>query len=382
VNAGAAKLLVAAALLSAVLSQAAGAGVTQRTAGPRIALRWIQMIDTARGYALSGENTDAYQLLSTTDGGRRWTNVTPGGGTIHPSGPLSILGQTRLFSTKLKQGVFAVERSDDAGRTWRQSLPFRDAHGSAGQPFALDAAHLFLAVDEGAAAGSQGEALYTSSDGGHRWQFISRTMWNNPRRGSLPVGCDKSGFGFATPTEGWAGGYCPGGPPFFYRTDTGGRTWHRQPLPAPNQCACETSAPLFFTANLGALSVTGFTNSGSGKPFARVLWTRDRGIHWRGSDPPGGRVEDVSFADMQSVWIIAQKRGNLRSPFDLLLRTDDEGTHWQTIKLPFDAADYRLDALSATDAYGFKVTPTSNTIIVTRNGGRTWQTIRATLNSA
>jgi photosystem II stability/assembly factor-like uncharacterized protein len=378
VNAAAAKLLVVAALLAAVLSQTAGAGVSQ----PRIALRWIQMIDTARGYALSGENTDAYQLLSTTDGGRHWTNVTPGGGTIHPSGPLSILGQTRLFSTKLKQGVFAVERSDDAGRTWRQSLPFRDANGSAGQPFALDAAHLFLAVDEGAAAGSQGEALYTSSDGGHRWQFISRTVWNNPGRGSLPVGCDKSGFGFATPTEGWAGGYCAGGLPFFYRTGDGGRIWHRQRLPAPNQCACETSAPLFFTPNLGALSVTGFTTNGSGKPFARVLWTRDRGIHWRGSDPPGGRVEDVSFADMQSVWIIAQKRGDLRSPFDLLLRTDDEGAHWLSIKLPFDAGDYRLDALSATAAYGFKVTPTSNTIIVTRNGGRTWRTIHATLNPA
>jgi photosystem II stability/assembly factor-like uncharacterized protein len=382
VKAAAAKLFVAVVLFSAILTQAAGAGVTQRTATPRIALRWIQMIDTTRGYALSGENPDSYRLLLTTDGGRHWTNVTPAGGTIHPSGPLSILGQTRLFSTRLKQGVFAVVRSDDAGRTWRRSLPFRDPHGNAGQPFALDSAHLFLAVDEGAAAGSQGEALFTSSDGGHRWQFISRTVWNNPRRGSLPAGCDKSGFGFATQTHGWAGGFCAGGPPFFYRTDDGGLTWHRQPLPAPSQCACQTSAPLFFSRSLGALSVTGFATNGSGKPFARVLWTHDGGIHWRGSDPPGGRVDDVSFADARNVWIIAQKRGNLRSPFDLLLRTDDAGGHWQTIKLPFDAADYRLDALSSTDAYGFKVTPTSNTIIVTRDGGRTWQTIHATLNPA
>jgi hypothetical protein len=56
--------------------------------------------------------------------------------------------------------------------------------------------------------------------------------------------------------------------------------------------------------------------------------------------------------------------------------------HWQTIKLPFDAGDYRLDPLSATDAYGFKVTPMSNMIIVTRDGGRTWRAIHATLNPA
>jgi photosystem II stability/assembly factor-like uncharacterized protein len=382
VRAAAATLLVAAALSSAVISQAAGAGVTRTTATPRIALRWVQMIDRARGYGLSGENSDSYRLLWTIDGGRHWTDVTPGGGAIHPSGPLSILGQTRLFSTKLRQGVFAVERSDDAGRTWRQSLPFHDSRGSAGQPFALDSAHLFLAVDEGTAAGSQGEALYTSSDGGHRWQFISRTVSNIRRRGSLPFGCDKSGFGFATPTRGWAGGYCAGGLPFFYRTDDGGRTWRRQPLQAPSQCACQTSAPLFFTPKLGALSVLGFTTNGSGKPLARLLWTHDGGIHWRRSDPPAGRVEDVSFADAQNVWVIAQKRGNLRSPFDLLLRTDDEGAHWQTIKLPFDAGAYRLDALSSMDAYGFKVTPTSSTIVVTHDGGRTWQTIHAALNRA
>jgi photosystem II stability/assembly factor-like uncharacterized protein len=380
VKASAATLLIAAALLAAPVSQTATATATHPAANARIALDWLQMIDTTRGYALSGENPDSYRLLWTTDGGRHWTNATPGQGTIHPSGPLSMLGQTRWFSTKLKQGVFAVERSDNAGRSWRRSLPFRDPHGQGvGQPFALDSMHLFLAVDEGAAAGSQGEALYTTSDGGHRWQFISRTIWNNPPRGSLPVGCDKSGFGFATPTRGWAGGYCPGGPPFFYRTDNGGRSWDRQRLPAPGQCACETSAPLFFTPNTAGLYVTGFAENGGGKPFARVLWTRDGGNNWQGSDPPAGRVEDVSFADAQDVWIIAQKPGKLGARFDLLLRTDDAGTHWQTITLRFNADAYRLDALSSADAYAFKVGVSSNLIIFTHDGGHSWHTIHATM---
>jgi photosystem II stability/assembly factor-like uncharacterized protein len=347
-----------------------------------IALRWLQMIDEARGYALSGQNTDSYRLLWTTDGGRRWRDVTPGRGTIHPSGPLSIVGQTRLFSTKLKRGVFAVERSHDGGRTWRRSLPVRDARGQgAGQPFALDARHLFLAVDEGAAAGSQGEALYTSNDGGYRWQLVSRTSTSIPARGSLPFGCDKSGFGFATPKRGWAGGYCAGGLPFFYRTADGGRTWRRQSLPAPSQCACETSAPRFFTPRVAGLYVTGFTTNGGGRPFARVLWTNDAGDSWRGSDPSVGRAVDVSFADARNVWITGQRKGDLRAPFNLLLRTDDAGAHWQTIRLPFDAGGYRLDALSATAAYGFRIADRANVIVFTRDGGRTWHTIHAAMNA-
>ena len=104
-------------------------------------LRWLQMIDTVHGYALSGQDTGAYRLLSTSDGGRRWTDVTPGAGAIHPSGPITVVGRTtRLFSTTLRQGVFAVERSDDGGRSWRRSVPVRDARGQGlGQPFAVDA---------------------------------------------------------------------------------------------------------------------------------------------------------------------------------------------------------------------------------------------------
>ena len=346
----------------------------------RIAFRWLQMLDTSRGYALSGEDPRRYRLLETSDGGLRWSDVTLGGGTIHPSGPLSILGQTRLFATTLRPGVFAVERSDDGGRTWRRSLPFRDARGEgAGQPFALDSSHLFVAVDEGAAAGSQGEALFTSADGGRRWRLASRTIWNDPPPGSLPSGCDKSGFGFATPSRGWAGGYCAGGPPFFYRTDDGGVTWRRQPLPAPDGCACETSAPAFFSPTVGALSVSGFPSNGGG-PFVRILWTSDGGAHWRASDPPVGRSGDVSFADARDVWVTGQRRDSLRARFDLLALTRDAGRHWQTVTLPFDAGAYRLDALGGSTAYGFETAASSNVLVVTRDGGRTWRTVHASLS--
>jgi photosystem II stability/assembly factor-like uncharacterized protein len=340
------------------------------------------MLDPSHGYALSGENANYYRLLWTKDGGREWVDITPDGGKIHPSGPVSVLGPVRLFSTRLKQGVYAVERSGDAGRTWRRSLPFRDPHGQGvGQPFATDSRHLFLAVDEGAAAGSQGEALFTSIDSGRNWHFVSRTSWNHPKPGSLPFGCDKGGFGFSTPTRGWAGGYCAGGLPFFYRTDNGGLTWRRQALPAPGQCACETLAPRFFSPSIGALSVIGFRTNGGGTPFARILWTSDGGQHWRGSDPPVGRAMPATFADSSTVWIVGQRQGKLSAPFNLLFRTVDAGRHWLRTELPFDGQSYQFEALSGDDAYGFKVAASSSTLAMTHDGGRNWNFIHPRLTN-
>jgi photosystem II stability/assembly factor-like uncharacterized protein len=340
-----------------------------------VILRWLQMIDAVHGYALSGQDPDKYRLLRTSDGGRFWTDVTPGGGTVHPSGPITILGGTMLFSTTLRPGVFAVERSDDGGRTWRRSLPFRD-RGGVGQPFAVDTRHLYLAVNEGAAAGSQGQALFTSSDGGHSWRFVSRTTVSG-RPGTLPFGCDKDGFGFATPSLAFAGGYCAGGAPFLYRTDDGGRSWRRQRLAGVSLCGCDTSAPRFFTPQDGAFSVSGFTENGGDKPLVRVYWTDDAGDHWRASVPPAGRASSIGFTDARTAWVVATPPGRIRPPFDRLARTSDGGGHWQAVKLPFDAEYYRLDAVSATLAYAFDYADGGSSILRTEDGGRTWQKISA-----
>src|SRR6266550_2300854 len=165
-------VLVAAPTVAAVAVAAAGGRESHEKP---VTIRLLQMIDARRGYALGGQsNRNAFRLLWTTDGGHRWHDVTPGASV---SSPVTLVGRsTRLVATTLRDGLFAVERSDDGGRTWHRSLPFRDRHGApaVGRPFAVDSEHLYIAVAEGAAAGSSSEALFTSSDGGDRCRFVTQ----------------------------------------------------------------------------------------------------------------------------------------------------------------------------------------------------------------
>src|SRR5215469_13062192 len=177
------------------------------------------MTNAKDGYALSGQDYLRNRLLRTTNGGHTWHQITP----LHPSGTPDVQGATILFSRGVGRHGFAVERSNDGGRTWTESQPVRNSRiFGAGTPRLVDRRHLYVDVPEGAAAGSEGEALYASSDGGHHWRLVTQTHINHPRPGSLPFGCDKSGFGFVTPSRGWAAGYCAGGYPFFWRTNDGG----------------------------------------------------------------------------------------------------------------------------------------------------------------
>jgi photosystem II stability/assembly factor-like uncharacterized protein len=333
---------------------------------------WLHMTNARDGYAVSGQTYTRYRLLRTTDGGRVWHVVTP----LHPSGPPDVEGATILFSRGVKPHGFAVERSDDGGRTWKESLPVHTRYGfGAGTPRLVDRKHLYLDLGEGAAAGSEGEALYTSADGGHRWRLVAQTNVNRTPPGGLPFGCDKDGFGFATAGRGWAGGYCAGGAIFFYRTNDGGRHWHRQTLPGtPRNCSCDTPAPAFFTRRIGVVSVSGFGTGDGGKPFARVYWTVDGGEHWRGSEPTGGRTGPVDVVNRKIVWLFGRLSGSAPT-FPRLFRTSDAGRHWSSLHVPGTVSEGSLDAVNAT--LGFD---TSNAAIWrTSDGGRHWTSIRAVI---
>jgi photosystem II stability/assembly factor-like uncharacterized protein len=334
-------------------------------------LTWLHMVDGSNGWALGGRDTSGDTLLHTSDGGSHWTVVRPG---IH-SNAVTVARRTILFSTTLRGGRFAVERSDDNGRTWRRSLPFGNHAGGIGRPLRADDRHLYVAVGEGVAAGSSAQALYVSRDGGRRWRFVSRTSFAVDRPGTLPFGCDKNGFGFSTPQRGWAGAICAGGPPFFYRTDDGGATWRRQALPGPTFCQCSTLPPSFFTRRQGVFAVTGYDH---GRTFTRIFWTGDGGRTWRARTARTGRAELPVFADARTAWFAATPPDRYRNPFDRLYRTIDAGRTWHIAKLPFDGQNYALDPVDGTLAFAYRLA--GGSLLRTNDGGRTWKEVRPLLS--
>lgn len=360
-------------LASAVFAAAGGAAHGTVTRLRTVPVAWLAMVDGMHGFALS-RGSVVFRVLRTDDGGALWRDITPPTGEVQWGG-LSADRQGRvLVSVTVGAHLFAVWRSDDGGRHWRRSLPFSDrgrnvSGQAAGAARMLDNRHGYLAVDEGAAAGSQAEALFATADGARSWRFVSRTGLPAAavRRGSLPFSCDKTGFGFTTPMRGWAGGFCPGGPPFFYRTLDGGLTWQLQALPGVAHCQCEVSPPRFFTPRAGTLDVGGFDQRGA--PLVRVYWTNNGGSSWRGSDVRAGRpLGSASLPDANTAWLLTTRGGRA----DRLARTTDAGRHWQTRTLPFSGL--QLDALNATTAYAFDPAIDRTTIRLTRDGGAHWLT--------
>ena len=361
---------VVAIFLAAILV-ASGTSAASKPARPWF--NWLHMTSAKDGYALSGRDYLHYRLLRTTDGGHIWHQIT----SLGPSSTPDIQGTTILFSRGVGQHGFAVERSDNSGRTWTESLPVRNSPVlGAGTPRFVDRQHLYVDVPEGAAAGSEGEALYASSDGGHRWRLVTQTHVNHQRPRGLPFGCDKSGFGFVTPNRGWAGGYCAGGFPFFLGTHDGGRQWHRQTLPgAPRSCSCETSAPVFFSRRIGVVWISGEHNNGAGRWFARVYWTADGGDHWRGSRPTRGRTSPVDVVSRKVVWLFGRLAADPPS-FPRLFRTTDAGRTWQSLHVPMAvSANDELDAVDATLGYA----ASGARLWRTTDGGHRWTTIHAVI---
>jgi photosystem II stability/assembly factor-like uncharacterized protein len=357
----------AAVLIAAVI--AASGSNAAATARPFFV--WLHMTSAQDGYALSGTDSRNYRLLHTTDGGRVWYEIVRSGHAIHQQPEIE--GGTIIFSRTVGYRTFAIERSGNGGHTWSESLPFHNKFGlGAGTPRRVDPEHLYVSVGEGVAAGSEGEALYTSSDGGRRWRLMAQTNVNRTPPGGLPFGCDKNGFGFATPSRGWASGYCAGGSAFFLRTNDGGRRWRRQNLPdMPRNCQCNTSTPLFFGRRVGVVWTSGVGNDAHATSFARVYWTTDGGNHWRPSNPASGRTGPVDVVSANVVWLFGRLDGDgLRFP--RLFRTTDAGRHWQSVHIPVAVSSGGgLDAISAT--LGFATSGSG--LWRTTDGGHHWTAV-------
>ncbi len=299
-------------------------------------VRAFHMLSGTEGWVLTHS-----RVLLTSDGGRRWADVTPAGLSLLPQRAVFFVDGSHGWVAGADTPVFGpwtarVFRTVDGGRTWQPatlglSRPPAFGYESVALDF-LDRRHGWLALGLGGNANfDYGAELFHTQDGGATWTQVS------------PVPAS-FGFEFVNPDDGWA----VGGPAVqsLYRTKDGGRSWHRVRLPpAPlRRKPLQTllGLPEFFSPQEGVLeacfivrgpmevvTLTGLKGP-SERNYVVFYRTADGGNSWEPTTPLTGpdfrdQVVLVTAATPDaSTWVLA--------PRELLHVTSDAGRSWHTIE--------------------------------------------------
>ena len=376
-------------------------GATRKRTGP-IWLRSLQMTSATTGWALydsknPNSSSAVFTLLArTTDGGRTWTDVTPGSGLSLLATPdaeqvldpvngedayLAVTGATEESNNSLNTTV--VFATTDGGRTWTRSASLR-AVSTVSQVSFADPRHGFLLLggDDGA-MGEDQVWLYRTSDGGRHWALAAASpaetgaaVTAQHDSGRIPTECDKSGLDFPTATTGWIASTCGAGlTNALLVSRDGGTSWSDQSLPLPaTTCAggaCFVTGPQ-FVGEVGFVTVA----PESGAPA--LLVTRDLGRTWqRIALPVGLEYPQITFfSPTRGVLVAGGSQGSFQSTFFTTANGGQtwtptpQGTNFTKIGVNIDFTSTR-DGLAWTTGENSDPAPATS-IYQTANSGRTW----------
>jgi photosystem II stability/assembly factor-like uncharacterized protein len=285
------------------------------------------------GWAWTEDLNGAPQgLARTVNGGKTWQKVTPNGlgkqTGDHVITGFFALGAEHAWVTYggISNGaVQHIAATTDGGRHWTvvgqeplTSVSYSGYVYDCGLDFV--SASVGWCQTEPAFVGSEGVALYRTTDGGRHWKLISQTGPNGNKAGSLPWSCDKE-IQFSSTTTGWAIFGCPNAAPL-YETTNGGKTWIKRKVAAPGGTVDSGSGFTGQPLVSGSRGAVGFTISG--QPLKTLVYvTSDGGKSWRPVTPPGASEGWVADAITPQSWRLVDG--------DHILATDNAGKTWRTI---------------------------------------------------
>ncbi|MGW3290305.1 WD40/YVTN/BNR-like repeat-containing protein [Streptomyces sp. NPDC001002] len=259
-------------------------------------------------------------VLRTTDGGKKWRNVSPPGAAELQFRDIEAFDARRAVVLAIGEGEASrVYRTEDAGRTWTESFRNTDAAAFYDCLTFFDSRHGLAMSDP-----VDGKfRILSTGDGGRSWKVL-------PNAGMPAALPGEAGFA------------------------------------ASGQCLVSSGPSDVWLAT-------------GGGAHARVLHSADRGVHWTATDTPipaGDPAKGVfalAFRDRtHGLAVGGDYRADQTSP-QAAARTTDAGRTWQPAAQPPPA--YRSGAawLPHSRTTALAVGPTGTDL--TTDAGRTWHTV-------
>jgi photosystem II stability/assembly factor-like uncharacterized protein len=177
----------------------------------------VDFVSPASGWVVVEHQSHDFVVLHTADAGETWGRQL--------GGPAEVVGEyLRFFDTSNGLVVVlgsqaALNRTHDGGKTWARQ-PLTRGGGYVLAADFVDADHGWLLAQ----ASTEGESLLRTDDGGRTWTGLGN-----------PVAYSDWAYrvAFSDLSNGWL--YSESGGLYAYRSQDGGASWRRIPLPRPAQ---------------------------------------------------------------------------------------------------------------------------------------------------
>lgn len=354
--------------------------------GQEFTITDISMVDANTGWAIGGlGGIVGDRVLTTTDGGSSWKEVTPpeeqASADMHKAATGFFQSATTAWVTYAIGGGTPVPaspvvwRTSDGGTTWTASQPLdvtglSEIYVPADLQFVGQQAGWLLA-HVGVGMNHDYVVIYHSTDGGASWSRIL-----DPYNDGGIQSCSKNAMHFTDATHGWLTGDCNGvkAGVLLFNTADAGSTWNEVTLPTPANApnlfndqnnACGSYDPFFFGGDLGIMSIRCANYSAAAITYSYYMYTtQDGGSTWSGVSYPG---EALYFFTAGTGWALAPK----------IQLTNDGGKTWKPISNVSWSAQF--DFISDTVGWAIATSGNQLALVHTDNAGAKWTILTPTV---